>query len=205
MLRRWRTARLRVIDQRHCRVQRSTANVICMQIAVCARSPSEPEHQPPTRHRHYPHSACTLSGGFVQSGFYEVALMPALLASPYHATSQNPQDSHTARVTGNLTMLGVSRPVTLIVNVGEAIFRLTDVRGVYGQRTWSLTWYGVGTGLDDALVTLAPRLTCVLGETRWPAVRLGKSSGTWRLHRTVAEPARFGSPRAKARPRRNPG
>ena len=93
MLRRWRTARLRVIDQRHCRVQRSTAKVICMQIAVCARSPSEPEHQPPTRHRHYPHSACTLSGGFVQSGFYEVALMPTLLASPYHATSQNPQDS----------------------------------------------------------------------------------------------------------------
>ena len=30
MLLRWRTARLRVIDQRHCRVQRSTANVICM-------------------------------------------------------------------------------------------------------------------------------------------------------------------------------
>ena len=56
MLLRWRTARLRVIDQRHCRVQRSTANVICMQIAVCARSPSEPEHRPPTRHRHYPHS-----------------------------------------------------------------------------------------------------------------------------------------------------
>jgi hypothetical protein len=58
MLLRWHTARLRVIDQRHCRVQRSTANVICMQIAVCARSPSEPEHRPPTRrHRHYPHSA----------------------------------------------------------------------------------------------------------------------------------------------------
>ena len=56
MLLRWRTARLKVIDQRHCRVQRSTAKVICMQIAVCARSPSEPEHQPPTRHRHYPHS-----------------------------------------------------------------------------------------------------------------------------------------------------
>jgi hypothetical protein len=93
MLLRWRTARLRVIDQRHCRVHRSTANVICMQIAICARSPSEPEHQPPTRHWHYPHSARTLSSGFVQSGFYEVALMPALLASPYHATSQNPQDS----------------------------------------------------------------------------------------------------------------
>ena len=91
MLLRWRTARLRVIDQRHCRVQRSTANVICMQIPICARSPSEPEHQPPTRHWHYPHSARTLSSGFVQSGFYEVALMPALLASPYHATSQNPQ------------------------------------------------------------------------------------------------------------------
>ena len=43
MLLRWRTARLKVIDQRHCRVQRSTANVICTQIAVCARSPSEPE------------------------------------------------------------------------------------------------------------------------------------------------------------------
>lgn len=58
MLLRWRTARLRVIDQRHCRVQRSTANVICMQqIAVCARSPSEPEHRPPTRRRHYSHSA----------------------------------------------------------------------------------------------------------------------------------------------------
>jgi hypothetical protein len=91
MLLRWRTARLRVIDQRHRRVHR---NVICMQIAICARSPSEPEHQPPTRHWHYPHSARTLSSGFVQSGFYEVALMPALLASPYHATSQNPQDSH---------------------------------------------------------------------------------------------------------------
>jgi hypothetical protein len=38
-------------------VPRSTANVICMQIAVCAGSPSEPEHKPPTRHRHYPHSA----------------------------------------------------------------------------------------------------------------------------------------------------
>jgi hypothetical protein len=97
MLLRWRTARLRVIDQRHCRVQRSTANVICMQIAICARSPSEPEHQPPTRHWHYPHSARTLSSGFVQSGFYEVALMPALLASPYHATSQNPQDSLSGR------------------------------------------------------------------------------------------------------------
>jgi hypothetical protein len=93
MLLRWRTARLRVIDQRHCRAQRSTANVICMQIAICARSPSGPEHQPPTRHWHYPHSARTLSSGFVQSGFYEVALIPALLASPYHATSQNPQDS----------------------------------------------------------------------------------------------------------------
>ena len=43
MLLRWRTARLKVIDQRPCRVQRSTANVICTQIAVCARSPSEPE------------------------------------------------------------------------------------------------------------------------------------------------------------------
>jgi len=93
MLLRWRTPRLRVIDQRHCRAQRSTANVICMQIAICARSPSGPEHQPPTRHWHYPHSARTLSSGFVQSGFYEVALIPALLPSPYHATSQNPQDS----------------------------------------------------------------------------------------------------------------
>jgi hypothetical protein len=31
--------------------------------------------------------------GFVQSGFYEVALMPAFEASLCHATSQNPQDS----------------------------------------------------------------------------------------------------------------
>lgn len=54
---RWRTARLSVIDQRRCRVQRSTVNVICMQFAVCARSPSQPEHRPPRRHRHYPHSA----------------------------------------------------------------------------------------------------------------------------------------------------
>jgi hypothetical protein len=57
MLLRWRTTRLSIIDQRHCRVQHSTANVICMQIAVCAPSPSEPEHRLPTRHRHYPHSA----------------------------------------------------------------------------------------------------------------------------------------------------
>jgi len=92
MLLRWRTTRLSIIDQRHCRVQHSTANVICMQIALCAPSPSEPEHRLPTRHRHYPHSA-RKPRGFVQSGFCEVALRPALLASPHHATSQNPQDS----------------------------------------------------------------------------------------------------------------
>lgn len=54
----WLTARLSVIDQRRC-VQRSAANVICMQIAVCGRSPSEPEHHPPTRHWYYPHSAAS--------------------------------------------------------------------------------------------------------------------------------------------------
>jgi hypothetical protein len=31
--------------------------------------------------------------GFVQSGFCEVALRPAMLVPPCHATSQNPQDS----------------------------------------------------------------------------------------------------------------
>jgi hypothetical protein len=31
--------------------------------------------------------------GFVQSGFYEVALIPALRATPRNATSQNPPDS----------------------------------------------------------------------------------------------------------------
>ncbi len=52
----WLIARLSVIDQRRC-VQRSAANVICMQIAVSARSPSEPEHRRQMGHRHYPHSA----------------------------------------------------------------------------------------------------------------------------------------------------
>jgi hypothetical protein len=52
-----RSARLRIIEQRCCRVPRSTASIICMQIAVCAGSPSEPEYKPSTRHRHYPHSA----------------------------------------------------------------------------------------------------------------------------------------------------
>jgi len=52
----WLTARLSVIDQRSC-VQRSAPNVICMQIAVSARSPSEPEHRRQMGHRHYPHSA----------------------------------------------------------------------------------------------------------------------------------------------------
>src|ERR1035437_5024321 len=35
--------------------------------------------------------------GFVQSGFYEVALTPALRATLCHATSQNPPDSRVAR------------------------------------------------------------------------------------------------------------
>jgi hypothetical protein len=36
--------------------------------------------------------------GFVQSGFYEVALIPALRATPRNATSQNPPDSKSVLV-----------------------------------------------------------------------------------------------------------
>src|SRR5271163_558973 len=71
MLLHWRTARLSVIDQRCCCVQRSTANVIYIQIAVCAGSPSEPEHRSPASHWHFPHKV--QPRGFVQSGFCEVA------------------------------------------------------------------------------------------------------------------------------------
>src|SRR5260370_28018353 len=46
----------------------------------------------PRRQRRYPHSAQP-SRGFVQSGFYEVALTSALQVPPCHATSQNPPDS----------------------------------------------------------------------------------------------------------------
>jgi hypothetical protein len=45
------------LTKRRCHVQRTTANVICLQIAGCAASSSEPEYQSPKRHRHYPHSA----------------------------------------------------------------------------------------------------------------------------------------------------
>ncbi len=75
MLLHWHTACLSVIDQRCCCVQRSTANVIYIQIAVCAGSPSEPEHRSPASHWHFPHKV--QPRGFVQSGFCEVALTSA--------------------------------------------------------------------------------------------------------------------------------
>jgi hypothetical protein len=50
------------------------------------------QHRPSANHCHYPHSAPP-PRGFVQSGFYEVALTTAQWARFRHATSQNPQNS----------------------------------------------------------------------------------------------------------------
>ena len=41
----------------------------------------------------------------------------ALLDASFTSTQVEKLDAHTARVTGNLTMLGVSKPITLTVNV----------------------------------------------------------------------------------------
>jgi len=46
---------------------------------------------------------------FVQSGFYEVALSPALRAMLCHATSQNPPDSSSAPVGFESCALGGGR------------------------------------------------------------------------------------------------
>jgi hypothetical protein len=52
-----------------------------------------------------------LSGdsGFVQSGFYEVAITTALQAPLCHATSQNPQDSDIRHRTGSSVTFSHSR------------------------------------------------------------------------------------------------
>jgi transposase len=63
-------------------------------------------------------------GGFVQSGFYEVALTPDFEAPPCHATSQNPQDS---RITGGMIQsdkrrvfaMGQAVPVRTNYSAGE--------------------------------------------------------------------------------------
>jgi hypothetical protein len=75
------------------RAQPLRAIITRLQIAYRLRSPTEPAHRSPTPQHHFSHS-CTTTRGFVQSGFYEVALTSTpLQAPPCHATSQNPQDS----------------------------------------------------------------------------------------------------------------
>ena len=53
--------------------------------------------------------------GFVQSGFYEVALMPAMLVPPCHATSQNPQDYPFVKFIVLATLLSC-HPIVFILN-----------------------------------------------------------------------------------------
>ena len=80
------------MNRRRDSVQRLIDKPASIQSILSARLQTAFARSRPRRHRRYPHSAQP-SRGFVQSGFYEVALTSALQVPPCHATSQNPPDS----------------------------------------------------------------------------------------------------------------
>src|ERR1700757_1840859 len=73
----WRTA----LEHRQC------ARINRLPLAAAKPTPTSIISEP------LPLSPCQTSRGFVQSGFYEVALTTVQRARSHHATSQNPQDS----------------------------------------------------------------------------------------------------------------
>src|SRR6266496_910438 len=114
------------MNRRRASVQRLIDKPASIQSILSARLQTAFARSRPRRHRRYPHSAQP-SRGFVQSGFYEVALTSALQVPPCHATSQNPPDSlerHNGAVTAVATVfIGVFTWVLACVSGRQA--RLT--------------------------------------------------------------------------------
>ena len=81
----------------------------------------------------------------------DVAKFPTL---SFSSTSVEKVDSHTARITGNLTMLGVTRPVTLTVNVDAGGPARGRIVSFVATGTIKRSDYGMIFGIpliDDAL------------------------------------------------------